>query len=94
MEIRWIRVSPKPMAKPPWLAIPRLSVAPRMMIRNMAVMTTSVTRAAIIVYLPGDSSPKPLTAKLLAARVNPSWPPAMSSRTKAAAMAPRTWAMT
>ena len=43
--IKWIRVSPKPIAigANPWGA--RLSVAPRIMIKNIRVITTSVINA-------------------------------------------------
>ena len=46
MPIRWIRVSPRPIAigAKPFGARP--SVAPRMMMRNMNVRTTSATRQA------------------------------------------------
>jgi hypothetical protein len=41
----------------------RLSVAPMMMIRNIMVITTSVTNAEIMLYPPGECAPYPLDAK-------------------------------
>ena len=44
MLIKWIRVSPSPMARGAKPCGARLSVAPRMMSKNIIVMTTSVIR--------------------------------------------------
>ena len=46
MPMRWISVRPRPMAIGAKPAGARLSVAPRMIIRNMNVSTTSATRQA------------------------------------------------
>ena len=54
MLIRWIKVSPRPIASGANPCGARLSVAPRMMKRNIIVITISVTSAATIEYLPGE----------------------------------------
>ena len=46
MLIRWMSVSPRPMAMGAKPCGARSSVAPRMMSRNMNVITTSATSAA------------------------------------------------
>ena len=48
MLTRWISVSPRPMAMGAKPAGAFSSVAPRMMTRNIAVITTSATKAATI----------------------------------------------
>jgi putative transposase len=55
----------------------RSSVAPRMMKRNIAVSTTSLTRPAASEYPPGEWAPKPLAAKPLESE-KPSFPLAMA----------------
>ena len=57
MLIRWMSVSPRPMAMGANPAGARLSVAPSMMIRNINVITTSQTRPALSEYWPGECSP-------------------------------------
>ena len=47
MLIRWISVSPRPMVRPANPTGARLCVVPRMMVRNMNVITTSHTIAAV-----------------------------------------------
>ncbi|MOA39007.1 hypothetical protein D3C78_1607530 [compost metagenome] len=49
IEIRWISVSPRPMAMGASPAGARLSVAPRMIRMNIAVITSSQTNPAAIV---------------------------------------------
>jgi len=63
MLIRWISVRHRPIASGANPAGARLSVAPRITIRNIIVITTSQTSAASIEYLPGECSPKPFDAK-------------------------------
>ena len=46
MVMRWIRVRARPMASPPKPATAFLAVAPRMMMRKNAVITTSATTTA------------------------------------------------
>ena len=46
--IRWIKVSPKPMAKPANPLGAFECVAPKIMIKNMKVITISVINAAVI----------------------------------------------
>ena len=57
MLMRWIRVSPRPMAMGAKPLGARPSVAPRMMSRNIMVITISATRAAPREYPPGEWAP-------------------------------------
>ena len=57
IEIKWISVSPRPMAIGAKPAGARDDVEPRIMIRKKAVRTTSIAKAAPRPYLPGDNSP-------------------------------------
>jgi hypothetical protein len=55
-------------------------VEPMMMIRKMAVSTTSTSSAATMLYPPGESAPYPLVANAPAeaeSTTNPSRPPAI-----------------
>ena len=63
MLIRWISVSARPIARPAKPGDARLCVAPRITIRNMKVMTTSVIAAEPKLYWPGECSPNPFDAK-------------------------------
>ena len=91
MLIRWISVSPRPMASGAKPAGARLSVEPRMMIRNIIVITTSQTSAATIEYSPGECSPKPFEAKPPAV-LKPALPLAIRYSTPPATTAPSTCA--
>ena len=55
--IKWIRVSPKPIAIGANPLGASLSVAPRIIIKNIRVITTSVMKAENKVYPPGECSP-------------------------------------
>ena len=57
MLMRWISVSPRPMAMGAKPAGARPCVDPRMMIRNMNVMTTSQTSPQNREYPPGECAP-------------------------------------
>ncbi len=57
IEIRWIRVRARPMAIGAKPGGYRLVVAPRMIIRNMKVSTSSMINADVMLNLPGDASP-------------------------------------
>ena len=52
--MRWVNVSPKPIAMGAKPCGARRSVAPRMMARNMKVKTTSAVRQALNEYPPGE----------------------------------------
>ena len=52
--IKWINVKPKPIAIGANPCGARLSVAPRIISRNIKVITISVTRHAMSVYPPGE----------------------------------------
>src|SRR6056300_226020 len=67
IDTKWIRVSPKPIAMSANPAGTRSDVAPRMMIKNAAVITTSIINPATMEYPPGDAAPYPFDA-------NPSTP--------------------
>ena len=57
MPIRWMSVRPRQMAMGANPCGARLSVAPRMINRNMNVRTNSATNPAISEYCPGECSP-------------------------------------
>ncbi|MCY1309847.1 hypothetical protein D9M70_599830 [compost metagenome] len=57
IDTRWISVRHRPMAMPAKPAAARRAVAPRITIRNTAVITTSLMSAAVMLYLPGECSP-------------------------------------
>jgi hypothetical protein len=54
IPMRWINVSPRPMAMGAKPCGARRSVAPRMMARNMKVSTTSAVKHAVSEYPPGE----------------------------------------
>ena len=57
IEIRWIRVSDRPIARPAKPIGARPWVAPRMMITKNAVRITSARATAPRLYRPGELSP-------------------------------------
>src|SRR5262245_38727205 len=57
METRWISVSVRPIASGAKPAVARGAVVARMMKMKKAVITTSMMRAAVSEYLPGERSP-------------------------------------
>ena len=75
IEMRWIRVSARPIAMGAKPVGANFEVDPKMTIRKPAVRTTSATRAACMEYPPGESSPNPFEAKPPAAKSG--WPEAI-----------------
>ncbi len=63
IEIRWMRVRPRPIAIGAKPAGALADVLPKMMIRKAAVRTSSIRKAAKRPYPPGELAPKPLEAK-------------------------------
>lgn len=71
----------------PWGA--RLSVAPKIISRNIKVITISTTSADNRLYPPGECSPYPFEAKP-AVTSKPAWPKAITYNTAAPAIPPAT----